>query len=204
MRPGRRDAMAGAEPGTLAAAAPIPRDYNFAVDLFQRFKDKGWLGRTAFIDPHGPMTYGQLIERARKFSTVLTEKGIQPGERVLMGMLDTADWPSVFLGTLYAGRVAVPVNTLMTEDDYRYMLADSGARMLVVSQALLPKFEKLVAAIPDFHLVVAGSHEELPHQDLDLLIKGAEGAERAAATTCDSIAFWLYTSGSTGKPKAAV
>ena len=91
-------------------------------------------------------TYGQLIERAKKFSTVLTEKGIQPGERVLMCLLDTADWPAVFLGTLYAGRVAVPVNTLMTEDDYRYMLADSGARMLVVSQALLPKFEKLVAA----------------------------------------------------------
>ncbi len=103
------------------------------------------------------------------------------------------------------GRVAVPVNTLMTEDDYRFMLADSGARMLVVSQALLPKFEKLVAALPEFHLVVAGSHKELPHQDLDKLI--ADVVRRGAApspTTCDSIAFWLYTSGSTGKPKAAV
>jgi benzoate-CoA ligase len=114
------------------------------------------------------------------------------------------DWPAIFLGTLHAGRVAVPVNTLMTEDDYRYMLADSGARMLVVSQALLPKFEKLVAAIPEFHLVVAGGHKELPHQDLDKLIANVSAAERALPTTCDSIAFWLYTSGSTGKPKAAV
>ena len=50
-------------------------------------------------------------------------------ERVLMCLLDSIDWPTVFLGTLYAGRVAVPVNTLMTEDDYRYMLEDSRARV---------------------------------------------------------------------------
>lgn len=186
------------------AVDAIPRAYNFADDLFGRFRDKGWLDRTAFIDPHGSWSYAQLVERAQKFSLVLQEKGIQPGERVLMALLDTIDWPGVFLGTLHAGRVAVPVNTLMTEDDYRFMLADSGARMLVVSQALLPKFEKLVTALPDFHLIVADSHDELPHQDLDLLIESMSGPARPAPTTCDDIAFWLYTSGSTGKPKAAV
>jgi benzoate-CoA ligase len=197
--------MAVTATGEVAAPADaIPRDYNFADDLFRRFRDEGWLDRTAYIDPRGPCSYRQLTERALKFAAVLDEKGIQPGERVLMCLLDTADWPSVFLGTLHAGRVAVPVNTLMTEDDYRYMLADSGARMLVVSQALLPKFEKLVAAMPEFHLVVAGGHKELPHQDLDKLIADVDFAGQAAPTTCDTIAFWLYTSGSTGKPKAAV
>ncbi|MPZ37225.1 MAG: benzoate-CoA ligase family protein [Rhizobiales bacterium] len=192
-------------PGESAAVDAIPRDYNFADDLFRRFRDKGWLERTAFIDPRGRCSYGRLVARAKKFGAVLTEKGIRPGERVLMCLLDTVDWPSVFLGTVYAGGVAVPVNTLMTEDDYRFMLADSGARMLVVSQELLPKFEKLVSALPDFHLIVAGSHKELPHQDLDKLIDGVDGADRAASpTTRDSIAFWLYTSGSTGRPKAAV
>ncbi len=43
----------------------------------------------------------------------------------------------------------MPVNTLMTEDDYRFMLADSRARVLVVSEALLPKFDKLIGASPD-------------------------------------------------------
>jgi benzoate-CoA ligase family protein len=191
-------------PGEAAATEAIPRDYNFADDLFRRFRDRGWHDRTAYIDPRGPCSYGQLVKRALQFASVLEEKGIQPGERVLMCLLDTVDWPSVFLGTLFCGRVAVPVNTLMTEDDYRFMLADSGARMLVVSQALLPKFEKLVTAIPEFHLVVAGGHKELPHQDLDKLIADVSPTERALPTTCDSIAFWLYTSGSTGKPKAAV
>ena len=193
-----------ASPDNVAAADAIPRDYNFADDLFRRFRDKGWLDRVAYIDPRERWTYRQLTDRARQFASVLEEKDIQPGERVLMCMLDTVDWPSVFLGTIHAGRVAVPVNTLMTEDDYRFMLADSGARMLVVSPALLPKFEKLIEATPEFHLIVAGSHEELPHQDLDKLIVDAEPAERASPTTSDSIAFWLYTSGSTGRPKAAV
>ena len=120
--------MAVTAADNVAAADAIPRDYNFADDLFRRFAEKGWLGRTAYIDPRGSWTYGQLTQRARQFSAVLTEQGIQPGERVLMCLTDTIDWPTVFLGTVHAGRVAVPVNTLMTEDDYRYMLADSRAR----------------------------------------------------------------------------
>ena len=61
---------------------------------------------------------------------------------MLICLLDTIDWPTAFLGCLKAGVVAVPVNTLMTEDDYRFMLADSRARVLVVSDALYPKFEQ--------------------------------------------------------------
>ena len=43
----------------------------------------------------------------------------------MLALLDTLDWPTAFLGAIKAGVVPVPVNTLMTEDDYRFMLADS-------------------------------------------------------------------------------
>ncbi len=62
--------------------------------------------------------------------------------------IDTIDWPTAFLGCLKAGIIAVPVNTLLTEDDYRFMLADSRAKCLVVSEALFPKFEKLIKQSP--------------------------------------------------------
>src|SRR5205807_5842233 len=96
-------------------------------------------------------------------------------------------------------------NTLMTEDDYRFMLDDSGARMLVVSQELYPKFENLVATRANFHLIVSGAGAP-PLHDLEKHIDGVSigGVYRPPATTRDSIAIWLYTSGSTGKPKAAV
>ena len=74
-------------------------------------------------------TYGQLADRVARFGAALRALGIRREERVLLALLDTIDWPTAFLGCLKAGVVAVPVNTLMTEDDYRFMLADSRAQM---------------------------------------------------------------------------
>ncbi len=78
-------------------------------------------------------------------------------------LLDTIDWPIAFLGCLKAGIIAVPVNTLLTEDDYRFMLADSRAKCLVVSEALYPKFEKLIKDSPDLaHVIVSGDNRARP------------------------------------------
>ena len=136
------------DPGQSSPAAPadaIPRDYNFAADILKRNLDAGRAGKPAYIDPRGTWTYGQLADRVARFGPVLRGLGVRREERVLICLLDTIDWPTAFLGAIKAGVVAVPVNTLMTEDDYRFMLADSRARVLVVSEALYPKFEKLIA-----------------------------------------------------------
>ena len=99
----------------------------------------GRADKPAFIDPRGTWTYGQLADRVARFAASLRALGVRREERVLIALLDTIDWPTAFLGCLKAGVVAVPVNTLMTEDDYRFMLADSRARVLVVSDALYPR-----------------------------------------------------------------
>jgi benzoate-CoA ligase len=113
----------------------------------------------------------------------------------------------VFLGTLYAGRVAVPVNTLLTEDDYRFIFEDCRPRVLVVSEVLYPKFAKLVAGIPREGLtVIVAGENSFGHTSLEAQIESVSirSVYRPPPTTRDDIAFWLYTSGSTGKPKAAV
>src|ERR1700759_5316134 len=116
---------AGPESPSAAPVTAIPRAYNFADDLFRRWREAGWLEMAAYIDPRGTWTYRQLAWRAEQFSLVLENMGIQPGERVLMSLTDTIDWPTVFLGTLYAGRVAVPVNRLSREAYSSFMLGDS-------------------------------------------------------------------------------
>jgi benzoate-CoA ligase len=131
----------------------------------------------------------------------------QPEERVLMCLLDTIDWPTVFLGSLYAGRVAVPVNTMLTEDDYCFIMAHCCPAVLVVSEALYPKFEKAIATLPSARLkVLVSGKNDFGHHTLEDYLNGVSmrGPCQVAPTTWDSIAFWLYTSGSTGKPKAAV
>ncbi len=124
---------------TADPVGAIPRQYNFAADILDRNLKAGRAGKPVFIDPRGTWTYGQLADRVARFAGALRTLGVQREERILICLLDTIDWPTAFLGALKAGVVAVPVNTLMTEDDYRFMLADSRARMLVVSEALYPQ-----------------------------------------------------------------
>src|SRR5262245_65525729 len=129
-----------------AAIDAIPRVYNFAADILERNLKAGRGKKPVYIDPRGRWTYAQLAERVDRFGRVLRSFGIRREERVLLALLDSIDWPTAFLGAIKSGVVPVPVNTLMTEDDYRFMLADSRAKVLVVSEALFPKFADLIAS----------------------------------------------------------
>ena len=182
----------------------IPRGYNFAADILERNLAAGRAGKAAYIDARGSTTYGELAERAERFGHALRTLGIRREERILICLTDTIDWPIAFLGALKAGVVPVPVNTLLTEDDYAYMLEDSRARMLLVSDEIYPKFAAAIAASKDLaHVIVSGDnvHGHTPFSDL---LKTAPAEPYTAPTTRDDMGFWLYTSGSTGKPKGAV
>ena len=195
--------MSIAEPSMAPTMGAIPRDYNFAADILKRNLDAGRGDKAAFIDHRGKYTYAELAARVERFGHVLRTLGIRREERVLICLLDTIDWPTAFLGAIKAGVVAVPVNTLMTEDDYRFMLDDSRARLLVVSDELLPKFEKAIAAAKDLAVIVSGEKAQ-DHPRFDDLLADAKTEAVTAPTTRDDMCFWLYTSGSTGRPKGAV
>ena len=194
----------------LGASPPrvtFPREYNAAVDLLDRHVDEGRGARIAYIDDRVTATYAELAERANRAGNALRGLGVAPEQRVLLVMLDTVDFPAVFLGAMKAGAVPVPVNTLLTADDYVFMLRDSRARALVVSDALLPKLEKAITEVPGVKVLVASSPLGGPastYAALDAALAAARSSLAAAPTTPDDAAFWLYSSGSTGKPKGAV
>jgi benzoate-CoA ligase family protein len=199
--------LAEARAGDRGAAHPlgaVPRDYNFAADVLERNLSQGRANKVAYIDARSTHTYGHLAERVACFAAALRGLGLRREERVLIALTDTIDWPTAFLGCLKAGIIAVPVNTLLTEDDYRFMLGDSRAKCLIVSEALFAKFENLIGESPDLeHVIVSGDNPH-GHRLFDDLIGANEPEPYTAPTTCDDMAFWLYTSGSTGKPKGAV
>ncbi len=182
----------------------VPHDYNFAADILKRNLDAGRGDKVAYIDPRGSTTYAALAARVERFGNVLRALDIRREERILICLLDTVDWPTAFLGAIKAGVVAVPVNTLLTEDDYRFMLEDSRARLLIVSEELLPKFEKAIESSKTVvHVIVSGGDAK-GHQRFDDLMAAAKSDAYTAPTTRDDMCFWLYTSGSTGRPKGAV
>jgi benzoate-CoA ligase family protein len=186
------------------AAAAIPRRYNFAEDVLTRNLAAGRAGKTAYIDPRGSWTYGQLGERVARFGKVLRTLGIAREQRILICLTDTIDWPTAFLGAIKAGVIAVPVNTLLSEADYRFMLDDSGARLLVVSEELYPRFAGLTGSCADLEHVIVSGKQAHGHTLFEDALQAAAGPDLTAPTTRDNICFWLYTSGSTGKPKGAV
>jgi len=181
----------------------LPREYNAAADLVERNLRAGRGNKIAFIDDMGSYTYRQLAERVNRTANALRGLGLEPEQRVLLCLLDTIDFPTVFLGAIKAGLVPVPVNTLMTAADYDFMLRDSRARALIASTALLEKFKPLLADQPMLrHVIVSG--EATSGQNLAALLAEASPDAETAPTTRDDVCFWLYTSGSTGTPKGAV
>jgi len=174
----------------------LPRAYNAATHFVDRHVAEGRGERVAFRDDAGSLTYGQLAERTARVAGAIRALGVEPEQRVALCMLDSVDFPCVFWGAIRAGVVPVPLNTLLTTADYAYMLADSRARVVFVSDALAEKVLPAAAQSPHVKKVVRGS-------ELAALLAGASPAE-AAPTCSDDVAFWLYSSGSTGTPKGAV
>jgi benzoate-CoA ligase len=183
----------------------IPRDYNAAVDLIERNLKAGRGGKVAFHDDRGAYTYAGLAEGVDRAANALRGLGLAPEQRIMLCLLDGIDFPTMFLGAIKAGIVPIAVNTLLSPADYDFMLRDSRARALVVSDTLLDRFAPVLARQPALsHVVVSGTAKGEGQRALaDLLAASAPRAE-AAATTADDICFWLYSSGSTGAPKGVV
>src|SRR6516225_3976531 len=148
-------------------AAAIPRVYNFADDILRRNLEAGRGSKAAFIDPRGSWTYGELAERVLRFGHVLRNLGIAREDRILLCLTDTIDWPTAFLGAIKAGVVAVPVNTLLNENDYRFMLTDSRAKLLVVSEELYGRFAPFIKTCPDLKAVIVSGADSHGHSRLE-------------------------------------
>lgn len=190
---------------TSSVAAP-PEQFNFAQFLLERNAAHG--ERPAFIDDAGTLTYGELDQRVRSLAAGLRSLGLRREERVLLLMHDCNDWPVSFLGAMYAGLVPVAVNTLLTPDDYAYMLEHSRAQAVLVSGALLPTLTAaMVKSDHEVSKVIVSKPAAPLHPaevELEAFLQTHTPMVKAASTSADDPGFWLYSSGSTGRPKGTV
>jgi benzoate-CoA ligase len=191
-------------PETYAPPSPVTLEhYNAAEDLIER-NIAARPDKTAYIDEHGSYSYAELAERVNRSADVLTGLGLALETRVMVCLLDTIDFPAVFLGAIKAGLVPIAVNTLLTGADFDFMLRDSRAQALIVSDALLPVFTPILDRQPFLKHVVVSGAKASPYPLLAHLTAQAANHFTAAPTRPDDACFWLYSSGSTGTPKGVV
>ena len=90
------------------------------------------------------VTYRELFESVNQVGNALKKLGVRPEERVFLLLLDTPEFAASFFGAIKIGAVPVPVNTLLKPADYEFLLNNSRARVVIVSDSLFP----LLQAIP--------------------------------------------------------
>jgi benzoate-CoA ligase len=148
--------------------------------------------KASYICGTSTLSYHELYRASKNFSLLLVERGIVPGERVLIVLPDAFAFPIAFLGCVLAGAVAVVLGTDRSLEDVARVLKDSGARLLVADSSISATIKAAGCEI-----AVLTCQESGPH---DSPVTSSEEWKPYQPAAGD-FAYMLYSSGSTGKPK---
>jgi 4-hydroxybenzoate-CoA ligase len=184
------------------------RPYNAAADFVDANVERGLGRKIAFSDGARSLTYGDLRDASCRFASALRALGLREENRIILILHDTVDYPVIFWGAVRAGIIPIPVNTLLTPEQYAYLFADSRAVAAVVTAPLARAVLSIRDRLPHLRLLMVVGATAQDRAELrevyffEDVWSAAEAAPFTAATVSDEVAFWMYTSGSTGDPKA--
>ena len=163
-------------------------------------------------DQHGTseITYAALAEQTGRFAQLLRDLGVAAGERVLIRLPNSLDYPTAFLGAMKRGAVSLPTSTLLTAEEVAYLARDSGAAVLVTDGAAWKALGPVLEDLPTLkHVLLSRDAAESSAHGKNVLDLGAALARIAAwsppePTRPDDPAYLVYTSGTTGYPKGVL
>ena len=142
------------------------------------------------------LNYGELRAAAAHAAGAWRARGLGQGERVLVFAPDSIDWAIAYLGAIWAGGVAVGLNSRLFERELSIVLSESGARFIWCNESSRALLERLLVDVADPpRLVIDAEWSE--HL-------ASAAAVPAAELPDDAPAMWIYTSGTTGVPKAVM
>jgi long-chain acyl-CoA synthetase len=148
---------------------------------------------------------GTLADRASRLATGLAEQGVRPGDRIVVLMANCPEVLTTYTAAWRAGITVTPLIFLVTEDELRHALVDSGAVAVITTAEFLPKVNAAVVGAPAVRFIVApggapdGTSGPLPVLDFADLAAAEPGGIVDRAD--DDLAALLYTGGTTGRSK---
>ena len=156
------------------------------------------------------ITFAGLSKRTDQFAQLLRNIGIAAGDRVLIRLPNSLDYPTAFLGAMKRGAISVPTSTLLTADEVVYLAKDSGARVLVTDKAAWKTLREGLNGVEGLtHVLLTGEGEYLSDVGLEVLdlassLEAINTWDAPHQTQSDDPAYLVYTSGTTGYPKGVL
>ena len=177
-------------------------NYTANANLFSRLFDRLDDPNRLAIETHdgGRITYGDLIARTGQLANVLVARGVKPGDRVAAQTEKSVAGLVLYLATVRAGAVYLPLNTAYTLNELDYFITDAEPSVVVCD----PSKAKGIGAIA---AKVGAKVEGLGADGKGSLTEAADKAASEFATLVrnnDDLAAILYTSGTTGRSKGAM
>ncbi|MFF2082930.1 fatty-acid--CoA ligase FadD5 [Nocardia sp. NPDC058176] len=181
-----------------------------------RSRRNHWMNQIALhatTSPDGPAlrflgkttTWGELHARVQRLADALARRGVAPGDRVMILMLNNTEYIESVFAINSLGAIAVPVNFRLTPPELVYQVNDSGSAVIITDAVLAPLAAAVSAATETLRtrIVVGAPTGDGALGYEDLLAEEGESHEPRDVPE-DSAALIMYTSGTTGNPKGAV
>lgn len=160
--------------------------------------------RTAVIDGDQSLTYRELDQRANAVAHALVEHDVDVGDRVALVLSNRLEYVVADLAVIKAGATKLPLNDMLTVEEFEYMFADSGAETVICGPNFTDTIASIQENVPDLETVIgiedASPEGFVPFADLD----GDEPDPPEQSPGGDDVAGHYYTGGTTGKPKGVL
>ncbi|HEV7472799.1 MAG TPA: long-chain fatty acid--CoA ligase [Pyrinomonadaceae bacterium] len=195
------------EPTTLVEVFEYVARVHPRSDTLNYKRDGRWLAISA----------AEMLTRARRIAAGLHSLGMRSGDRVALLSESRPEWTLTDAGCMFASAIDVPIYPTLTPPQVRYILKDSGARVLVIQNEekwlQLREILDECSAIEQIVFFEKGSNATAPGISLaELEARGQKFEETqpdfinsaAHLIKADDLATIIYTSGTTGEPKGVM
>ena len=176
-----------------------PPDLNIAEYFLDDRVAEGLGDRKAVLTDDARYTYAEIQTLANKFGNLLRQAGVEPEQRVIIGLPDGPEFVAALFGILKIGAVVVMVNPDLKPEVITYFLNYTRARLAVVHEDAHSRFAAAAEVAPHLETMLVVGRPDFADQ-----LKGALPALENFSTHCDDAAIWLFSGGTTGQPKAVV